>query len=205
MGIDEAAEREPKPPSLRDRNRELTRRLIIEAYADLSLERGFNNFTIQDIADRVGISHRTLYRYFRHREAIVDGLSAEIAEKVYAPSLDQLTDGAGILRHNYQVFGQYRKAMLVVSLMVEGGMLEAPGRSARTEHIRQFAEAYSTHLNDLGRRQLLGLLRVVAGAMAWIRMTSSEIGLTDDDAGAASEWAIATLLQAAANQEGDFS
>jgi AcrR family transcriptional regulator len=196
---------EDSTPSLRDQNRERTRLLIIEAYADLSLERGFNNFTMQDIADRVGISHRTLYRYFEHREAIVDGLYDEIAEKVYAPGSDRFLDRAGLLRHNYQVFGQYRKAMLVGSLMIEAGMLEGPGRGDRTAYMRQMVEEAAPDLNELGSRQLLGLLRVVAGAMAWARMTSEEIGLSDDEAGAASAWALEVLLEAASNRDGDFS
>jgi len=195
----------PKAPRLWTRNRERTRELVIEAYADLSLERGFNNFTMQDIADRVGISHRTLYRHFPDREAIVAGLYEEITEKVYAPGSNRFASSAEILRHNYRVFGQYRRAMLVGSLMIEAGMLEAPGRGARTEYIRQLVEEAAPGLDPLGRRQLLGLARVVAGAMAWARLTSDEIGLSDDEAGAASSWALEALLRAAADHEGDFS
>lgn len=193
-------------PRLRERNREHTRRLIVEAYADLSLERGFNNFTMQDIADRVGISHRTLYRYFENREAIVEGLNAEIAEKAYTPGSDWFMEGPNLLRHNYELFGRYRRPMLVSSLMTEAGMLMAPGRRTRIDYLRRIIEESVPHLNDLGRRQLLGLVRQVAGLLAWARMTSDEIGLSDADAGNASAWAVATLIEAAANHHGeDFS
>jgi AcrR family transcriptional regulator len=193
-------------PSLRDRNRERTRRLVIEAYADLSLEQGFNNFTMQDIADRVGISHRTLYRYFENREAIVEGLNAEITEKVNAPGFDRFMDGADVLRHNYRVFGQYRKPMLVCALMTEAGLAVAPGRSARTAYFRDLVGGGAPNLNELGKRQLLGLIRVIAGTPAWVRMTSEEIGLSDEDAGAASAWALGVLIEAAGKHEGgDFS
>lgn len=205
MGTDKLGEYEPEAPSLRDRNKELTRHLIIEGYADLSLERGFNNFTMQDIADRVGISHRTLYRYFEHREALVDGLYAEITEKVYTPGSDAHPDQTSLLRHNYQVFGRYRKAMLVCTLMIEAGMLQPPGRGSRTDFMRRQIEERAGSLDELGRRQLLGVLRVVAGAMAWARMTSEEIGLSDDEAGAASAWAIDALIEAGAKQEGHLS
>lgn len=191
--------------SLRERNREATRSRIIEAYAELSLERGFNNFTMQDIADRVGVSHRTLYRYYEDREAIVDGLYAEIDEKVYGPESDDYLERADVLRHNYQVFGEHRKAMLVGSLMIEAGMLEGPGRATRTAYTAKAVEQHTTRLNDLGRRQLLGLLRVVAGSLAWARMTSAEIGLSDEEAGAASAWALRVLTEAATDHKGDFS
>lgn len=192
---------QPETGDLRGRNRELTRGLIIEAYAELSLARGFNNFTMQDIADRVGISHRTLYRYFENREAIVEGLEAEITAEVFGPNSDTSMDRSEILRHNYMVFGQYRKPMIVYSLMIEAGMLTSPGRSSRTEYVRRLVDEGAPHMSDLGRRQVVGLLRVVAGSMAWARLTSEEIGLSDDDAGAASEWALKTLVEAASLHE----
>lgn len=197
---------QPEPVPLRERNRELTRRLVIEAYAELSLERGFNNFTMQDIADRVGISHRTLYRYFENRDSIVAGLEAEITAEVYDPTSDGLVDTADVLRHNYQVFGQYRKPMLVFSLMIEAGMVTAPGRDTRTDYVRRMVDERGSHLSDLGRRQLVGLLRQIAGSMAWARLTSQEIGLGDEEAGAASAWALRTLAEAAERHQGeDFS
>lgn len=206
MAGGEAELQQTKTPRLRDRNREQTRHLIIEAYADLSLERGFNNFTMQDIADRVGISHRTLYRYFENREAIVEGLDAEIAKEAYDAVSDWRVEGQGLLRHNYQVFGQYRRPMLVFTLMIEAGMIEAPARRARIEHTRRMIDESAHHLTDLGRRQLLGILRQVAGSMAWARMTSDEVGLSDEEAAAASAWAVATLMKAAADhEEGDLS
>ena len=189
---------------LRDRHRERTRLEIINAYADLSLERGFNNFTMQDIADRVGISHRTLYRYFENREAIVDGLDQEVGERVHGPGDDRFLDRAEALRHNYRVFGQYRKPMLVSSLMIEAGMFAAPGRKARDAYVRRLVEDRASNLNATGKRQLFGLLRLVAGATAWARLTSNEIGLTDDEAGAASAWAIGALVDAAMKHEGAF-
>jgi len=204
MAADVETGSEKASPTLRERYRERTRWEIINAYADLSLERGFNNFTMQDIADRVGISHRTLYRYFESREAITDGLNREIAARVYTPGGDRFEDSAGVLRHNYRVFGEHRKPMLVCSLMVEAGLLSAPGRASRDKYMRELVEDRGTNLNETGRRQLFGLLRIVAGSMAWARLTSESIGLTDDEAGAASEWAMAALVDAALKQEGDF-
>lgn len=199
-----AANDEQGSPTLRHRHQERTRLEIIDAYAELSLERGFNSFTMQDIADRVGISHRTLYRYFENRDAIVDGLNREIAERVHAPGDDRFMDRAGLLRHNYRVFGAYRKPMLVCSLMIEAGMLSAPGRASRSEYVRQLVEDRGSNLNETGKRQLFGLLRLVASSTAWARLTSEDIGLSDDEAGAASAWAIGALVDAALKHEGDF-
>lgn len=189
---------------LRARRREQTRLEIIDAYADLSLDRGFNNFTMQDIADRVGISHRTLYRYFENRDAIVAGLEEELAGRVHEPGAGRFESRSEALRNNYRVFGDFRKPMLVYTLMIEAGMLSAPGRQARSDHVRAMVERAAPDLDETGRRQLVGLLRTVAGATAWARMTGPDIGLGDEEAGAASAWAVQTLIDAAARHGGDF-
>ena len=200
-GVEVATEQEAS--SLRDRNRERTRLDVINAYADLSLERGFNSFTMQDVADRVGISHRTLYRYFDNRDAIAHELNREIAARVYAPGDNRAEDPAQALRHNYKVFGEYRKAMLVCALMMEAGMLDSPHRHARSEYLRRVVDQFAPALGETAKRQLFGLLRVVAGALAWARMTSEEVGLSDDEAGAASAWALEVLLDAASKHDKD--
>lgn len=204
MADDRDDEATDAPLSLRERRRQQTRREIINAYAELSLERGFNNFTIQDIADRVGISHRTLYRYFKNREAIVAGLEEEVARQVFDPSEDPTLDRAAALRHNYRVFGEYRKPMLVHSLMIQAEMVAAPGRDSRSDFVRRMVEEQATNLSDIGKRQLFGLLRVVAGSLAWARLTSDEIGLTDEEAGAASAWAMDALIEASRSARGDL-
>jgi AcrR family transcriptional regulator len=55
-------------PSLRERQRDDARRLIHEATLDLFEEQGVNATTVQQIADRVGISSRTFFRYFKTKE-----------------------------------------------------------------------------------------------------------------------------------------
>lgn len=45
---------------------------IIEAYRELSLARGFHNTTMDELAARTRISKRTLYRYFRSKEEVIE-------------------------------------------------------------------------------------------------------------------------------------
>ncbi len=191
-------------PSLRDRQRQMTRRLILDAYADLSLEHGFDNFTMQDIADAAGISHRTLYRHYENREAILDGMAAEVDAEVMRP-VDTSLPPKGFLVHNYAVFGQYRKPMRLVALMREADITTAGGRDNRTQYMREVLKEVGPGLSDLGRQQLLGLSRLVAGAISWVRLTSDDIGLTDEQAGAAAEWAFHILIEAAEHHEGDLA
>ena len=40
------------------------RRAIIDAAAALAAERGLGRFTVNDLADRAGVSRRTIFNYF---------------------------------------------------------------------------------------------------------------------------------------------
>ncbi len=191
-------------PSLRERQRQMTHQLIRDAYADLTLEHGFDNFTMQDIADRAGISHRTLYRYYENREAILGGLADETVAGTMRP-LDMPMPPNGFLVHNYKVFGQNRKPMRLITLLREAGIETGGGRDNRTQYIREVLADVGPGLSELGRRQLVGIIRLVAGGISWVRLTSDDIGLSDEEAGAVAEWAFRTLLEKAEDHEGDLA
>jgi AcrR family transcriptional regulator len=75
MSVPEAA-----PSSLRTQQKELARRLIVEATVRVILRTGIHQFSMQEVADVAGVSLRTLYRYYPSREELVDGAGAEIDE-----------------------------------------------------------------------------------------------------------------------------
>ncbi|HZD23949.1 MAG TPA: helix-turn-helix domain-containing protein, partial [Acidimicrobiia bacterium] len=53
------------------RHTEATRRVILEAAAALFLERNSDRFSVQEVADRAGVTHRTVYRYFPTRQELL--------------------------------------------------------------------------------------------------------------------------------------
>ena len=62
-----------KLPGLRERTRRAVRMEIAEAAGALFVERGFEATTIDDIAAAVGMSQRSVFRYFATKEEIVLG------------------------------------------------------------------------------------------------------------------------------------
>ncbi|PJE94468.1 TetR family transcriptional regulator [Streptomyces carminius] len=62
-----------RQPRLRERTRRAVRREIAEAANTLFVERGFEATTIDDIASAVGMSQRSVFRYFATKEEIVLG------------------------------------------------------------------------------------------------------------------------------------
>ena len=59
--------------SLSTRKQVVTREAITDAVADAIRERGID-FSVQDVADRAGITHRTVYRHFDGRDALINAV-----------------------------------------------------------------------------------------------------------------------------------
>ncbi|TPW72946.1 TetR family transcriptional regulator [Schumannella sp. 10F1B-5-1] len=56
---------------LRDRSREILRAQLADAAADFCAERGFDAVTVEEIAQHIGISRATFFRYFESKEDAV--------------------------------------------------------------------------------------------------------------------------------------
>lgn len=58
---------------LRERKKQATRAAIVKVAQDLTLEHGFNGFTVEQLCESVGISRRTFFNYFASKEDAVLG------------------------------------------------------------------------------------------------------------------------------------
>jgi AcrR family transcriptional regulator len=56
---------------LRERKRRLTRQLISDAATSMFATRGFENVKVSEVAERVGVSEKTMYNYFPTKESMV--------------------------------------------------------------------------------------------------------------------------------------
>src|SRR5688572_7377060 len=63
---------------VRDEAKEATRARILDALVRVVLDEGVHAFSVAKVAERAGISHRTVYRHFASREELLEALSESI-------------------------------------------------------------------------------------------------------------------------------
>ncbi|WP_394829587.1 TetR/AcrR family transcriptional regulator [Pendulispora albinea] len=111
-----------KPPTLRERQRLETRRLIQTQAMRLFLARGYDETTVNDVAEAARVSAMTVYRHFPTKEDLVlsDEYNAIIAERIAArPPHETLVQRIG------------RTFVEDIGLMVGGGSHERAAEGVR--------------------------------------------------------------------------
>jgi len=62
-----------------NRHTEATRKAIVAAAADLFVQRRSDGFSVQEVADRAGLTHRTIYRYYPTRQELIAATVEQLA------------------------------------------------------------------------------------------------------------------------------
>ena len=73
---------------------------IVAAYRELAGDKGFHSVTMDQVASQAGLSKRTVYRYFRSKEAIIEAVIDAFMAEVAAESerlLETEQDPAGFM------------------------------------------------------------------------------------------------------------
>lgn len=200
--------------SLRDRQRRVAREAILQAAADEVVERGVTNLSLQAVADRAGVSNRTLYNYFESRDVLL----AELARWT-----DELTESLGghlypddpalvpdYVRDNFHAWtgqGNLMKALVQLDVLdaTEGAeRVNAPQDRGRLDAIAADVRTLAPDLDDDQVRAVAQVLRVVVSSRTWYRLTV-ENDVPVELAGEAARWAYRALRTALSDRDLPFS
>lgn len=191
--------------NLRQRQTEQTRRAILEALAAEITESGMLDFSIQAVADRAGVTHRTVYNYFATREELNDAF-AEYVEEVLAehavePARTDVASWPQIARDTQEMMCGPAAHLIsaYVRMTIATGM---PARVFRTrsKRMEKAVEAGLGPLEPGVAKLVTSAIRMFVSSAGWFLMTAHH-GLTPAEAGRASEWAVKALIDAARSGE----
>jgi AcrR family transcriptional regulator len=169
-------------PGLRERQRASAIRRIQEAALDLFDERGFENVTIEEIAEAADVSPSSVYRYLGTKEGIVlydefdfrliDAVEAELAAH---PPVEAVRRAVASVMAAF--FGRDEAlARRKLRYAFENPHL----RAATTQQIDQFAQLVADALARAAGRDTNELeIQVIATTLVWALTTAARIWQTE--------------------------
>jgi AcrR family transcriptional regulator len=180
-----------------------TRDRVVDAAIDLLQEADAGVFAMQDVADRAGVSLRTVYRVFPTKDDLLEGVLGAINERFDAiagtppTTRDEFESSVGgAVRAVYELEPLYRALLATIA----GRKAHQSGAGTRR---RSYESAFAGELTGLPAdrvRLIVSMLHLVTSApsVLWLK---DYAGLDVDDASEAIGWAIAALADAAREEE----
>lgn len=200
--------------SLRERQKEMTRELIVDALSEVVIEQGPRTFSMEDVADRAEVSLRTLYRYYPGREellqALVDKLDKTLEGDGQSAALKTLAGSLDHIAARMEFFSEHERLARAALAIVAGteGISEsredepalravARQRAERHKTLRELVNREFPDLPPTIRAQLFAVVRTLGSMVGWGQMTGPAGGLDGHSAGVATRWALKTLSERA--------
>ena len=187
---------------LRSRQRALASGAILDACADLVTERHHLDFSMKEVADRAGVSLRTVYNHFASREDLLDAMGRTFDEQMKAlggasaQEVGSRGDLVRAVRTNLRVFdrlGELSEAFAQLPLADVGRDAE---RAGRTRALVDLLAGFMPGVPEADARRIALVLRHLASHRSWFWLTH-EYDLSTDQVADVVTWAIETLIDAA--------
>jgi AcrR family transcriptional regulator len=179
-----------------------TRNAIIEAATEIIFGTASpETFTMQNIADAAGVSHRTLYRYFANREELINAVGSAYDQRLESAkgvpdigSFDRWTGSVeGII-----AFGAAHRDLLQRALGVS--IVTGQWRTDRdTAYWEMFRERFP-HLGETEAREDFALLRHVLWSTNAV-LVGQRFNLTPQGVAAGVERAVLALVASIAERD----
>jgi AcrR family transcriptional regulator len=184
--------------TLRDRQKQVARELILQAAADEIVEGGLEQLSLQAVAERAGVSKRTLYNYFDSRETLLaaigewsDELTLEMGGYLVPTGLDELPMMVRAVWRTWSAQGAIYEAMLVIEAAANAtGISE--GRRARRAALAAAVGTIRPDLSAAACSDVAAVLHAVTSAPVYRRLTTED-GIDIDTATSVIAWALTAL------------
>jgi AcrR family transcriptional regulator len=180
--------------SLRDRQKALTRELILDGLLQAFAAGDVEHTTHDALAKRVGVARQTVYRHFPDRESLWRALwertNAMLAAQGLPQDEAQLVDMLGPL---YARFDAAADLVTVAQSTPQGRAMRMSVRDRRAAAFRKAAAGATRDLAAEDAALATAVLQLLCGGQAWLEMRQ-QWDLSGEQSARACGWAIRTLL-----------
>jgi AcrR family transcriptional regulator len=199
--------------SLRAKQKRLTRELILNAAADEIVEKGIGQLSLQAVAERAGVSNKTLYNHFDNRATLLgelgrwaDELTLERGGPVDLP--DDLRALAAVIPaawRSWEMLGTVLEALVQIwaSEGVEQIEYYVDDERRHSLAVRAAVRSVRPDLADDQVAAIGGLIRSLGNPDVWRRMTT-RYGATTERGGEAVAWAVGLICDALESGDDPF-
>lgn len=182
-----------------------TRKAILDALAETMVESG-GDFSVQQVADRAGVTHRTVYNHFPTREALNDGLAGHVEDVLAAShkpperkplTVANLTEVAAEAFSRFEACPAPIRAYVLFQIASRGAASVARNRTAA---VRRAIEAAGPLRAPVSSKAVAAAVRMFLSAKGWHLLTE-HYGLSSQEATATATWAATAMLEAATGRK----
>jgi len=183
--------------TLRSQQRELTHRRIFEAAFRVILDEGVQSFTIRRVAERAGISYRTVYRHFPTPQALLDALGdmSQEENEQSGRALPRSLDGAAAhMRELFRAWDTEQEAVRAMATLRIATGMSARERRQRLAMADTLLQEFAPHASEVDRQRVKYVLQAIGGTVTWMQM-KDDWGISGEVAGDAVAFAITLLVE----------
>jgi AcrR family transcriptional regulator len=189
------------------RHTDATRRVILEAAVDLFMERQSDGFSVQEVADRAGLTHRTVYRYFPTRQELLGATAERLAPALVdeqfaeASTVEEWIDALG--PHFAHTEANFELVRRVVAALFTSEDLRLFGQDLRERdaHRWQVFRRQFPRLPEDDSRRTFATLRHLTSSTSYV-LYRRRFGMSPAEATEAIQSAASQIVEQAARRDG---
>lgn len=191
----------PEPSTgIRQRHVDLTRATILQALVEIIIDGGLTSFSVQQVADRAGVSHRTVYRHFPGREDLLNGLMEWVEQDMVALggrfSARDVEEFVAVTHANLGVFDALAEPVEAMTRFSLGTGIEPESRAERSATFAGIVESALPDADEEQRRMVAGVVRLLVSTRAWLVLRQDAV-IARHETTDTVVWAVEVLLDAA--------
>lgn len=183
-----------KLTSIRQEYKDQTRVRIVEAAVALIEEAGEAPLTIASVAQRAGVTDRTVYRHFKTRDALVRATWARMQQKVASTGFPRTAQAMiESPAHLFARFDEFPELVLASLHNPAGKDMRMSSNAERQDAMLSSVRDAFTDANEDWLRRRAAVAQLINSAYAW-EVMRDYWALDGKEAGKAASEALAVLL-----------